>query len=372
VSGAALLFANLGAEEGGAWLRASRHPRVRSVARLWATLFPADARLAGPGAPVPARLAPPFAGGAEEAAFPFCAPGRALVPWLATPEAEALARTEGVPLAGPAPDVVARVHDKAFAQAQARALGLVPAELRDAELLLEPDDLRDADAVRCRIEAELARWPDDLAARFVLKPRSGTSGRGRIPGQAGCVDPERLSPAALERLRACGGALVEPWLERTLDLSAQLYVAGASEVRVLGTLRLEVTRSGGPAGNAGRLRADGSVDSGTPWDGELRAAALAVAGAAAGAGFRGACGIDAFVFRAGDGREVLRPVVELNARFTMGTVALGVLERAKRAGLARGGAEFYFGFSHDAGGELLTVLDGDPSARLHLSTRSLP
>ena len=35
---ATLLFANLGAEEEATRLRMSAHPRVRSVARLWAAL----------------------------------------------------------------------------------------------------------------------------------------------------------------------------------------------------------------------------------------------------------------------------------------------------------------------------------------------
>jgi len=375
VTGETLLFANLGAEEPGAWRRMSEHPRVRAVARLWAALFPASARLVGPGAPSAPRLAGAFASGADAPAFSFCAPGPALVPWLATRAAEQLACAEGVPYTATPCDVVRRVHDKAFAQAVAVVEALVPGALVGTTLVLAPEELTDADAVRCRIEAAVASWPPELRAHFVLKPRYGTSGRGRLSDRAGRIDPSRLG-AALGRLRAAGGALVEPWLERSLDLSAQLYVAGPDDVQVLGTLRQVLTPQGGPTGHAGRLHDDGNVDSGTRWDAELRAAALVVGLAAAGAGFRGACGLDAFVYRGEDGAEILRPVVELNARFTAGTVALGHVARAVRAGLARGARAFYFGFppgggawpepaSH--GAELFPLLLYDLSARLCLA-----
>jgi len=375
VTGKPRLFANLGAEEAGTWRRMADHPRVRSVARLWAALFPADARLVGPGAPPAPRLAGALARAAHEPAFPFCAPGRALVPWLATREAEALARAEGVPLGATPPDVALRVHDKAFAHAAAAAAGLVPAALAGASLVLDPEALVDADAVRCRIEAAVARWPAELRSRFTVKPRFGTSGRGRLSGRDGRIDTSRVGPA-LARLRAAGGALVEPWLERTLDLSAQLFVAGPDDVRVLGTLRQVVTSGGGPVGHAGRVSDAGVVDAGTPWDSELRVAAFTLGRAAAVAGFHGPCGLDALVFRSARGAEILRPVVELNARFTAGTVALGHLARAVRAGLARGSFAFYFGFT-PAGGtwperashgaELISVLDDDLAPRLCLA-----
>ncbi|MEX2205521.1 MAG: hypothetical protein WEF50_04760 [Myxococcota bacterium] len=373
---ATLLFANLGAEEPASWQRMSAHLRVRSVARLWAALFPASARLVGPGAPPAPRLAGALARAAGEPAFPFCAPGRALVPWLATREAEALARAEAVPLAASPAEVVRRVHDKAFAHEAALAASLLPEALVGTTLALEPGALADADAdaVRCRIEDAVAGWPASLRESFVLKPRLGTSGRGRLAFRAGRVDPSRLGPA-LARLREGGGALLEPWLERTLDLSAQLHVAGPEHVRVLGTLRQVLTRHGGPTGHAGRIGDDGAVDSGTHWDAELRVAALAIGRAAARAGFRGACGVDALVFRSADGAEALRPVVELNARFTAGTVALGFVARALRADLAPGARAFYFGFPPEGGAwperssggaEAIPLLEDDPTARLCL------
>lgn len=375
MSGPTRLFANLGAEEPDAWQRMSTHPRVRTAARLWAALFPAGARPVGPDAPDAPQLAAALARDAERPAFPFCAPGESLVPWLATEQAERIAREEGVPFASPQAEVVRCVHDKAFAQAAALASGLVPPRLAGTTLALGPEELVDADAVRCRIESAVARWPSELRARFTVKPRLGTSGRGRLAGADGLIDAELLS-RSLSRLRARGGALVEPWLERALDLSAQLLVSGPDDVRVLGTLRQVVSARGAPTGHVGRIDRESGVDSGTAWDAALREAALAIGRAAAREGFRGACGVDAFVFRSGDGARILRPVVELNARFTMGTVALGHMARAVRSGLARGAGAFYFGFAPGAGdwpsearcgARFEALLDGDPSARLCLA-----
>ncbi len=374
MTGATRLFANLGAEEPDTWQRMAGHPRVRSVARLWAALFPSGARLVGSGAPAAPRLSAAFAAVAEEPAFPFCAAGASLVPWLATAEASALARAEGVPLAAAPPEVVRRVHDKAWAQAAAQATGLVPAPLAGASLVLAADELSDADAARCRIESAVSAWPEALRGDFTVKPRVGTSGRGRLAGRDGRIDATRLG-GALARLRAAGGALVEPWLERTLDLSAQLHIAASGEVRVLGTLRQVLTAHGGPIGHSGLVDRDGSIVSGTRWDSALRAAALAIGGEASRAGFRGPCGLDALVFRASDGAPSLRPVVELNARYTAGTVALGHVSRAVRAGLAPDARAFYFGFAPagDAwpalpqdGVDPLGVLADDRSVRLCL------
>ena len=40
-------------------------------------------------------------------------------------------------------------------------------------------------------------------------------------------------------------------------------------------------------------------------------------------GFSGPCGLDAFAFRSASGGEAFRPVVEWNARFNLGTLAIG-------------------------------------------------
>jgi hypothetical protein len=348
------LFPNLGAEEGVTWLRMASHPRVRSARSLWAALFQG----------VEARA---LAGGLSrhwsEPAFALCDLS-GLVPWLSTSEARDEASLQGLPLCAAAPELVARVHDKAFALEVARARDLLPAELAKTVFALAPEELDGADTVQCRIEEEVARWPRELGEEFVLKPRFGTSGRGRLTGRDGRLDLESLR-GNLQRFRERGGVVVEPWLERTADLSAQLWITVQGEVRLLGTLEQIVTPTGVPIGHTGVIAPGGAVESGSRWDAELRAAAQTLGRAAAAAGYTGPCGLDAFSYRGADGRERFRPVVEWNARFTAGTSALGILARARRAGVLEGARRFHLGLTPDhAMGERVPLLADDPELGL--------
>jgi hypothetical protein len=81
-------------------------------------------------------------------------------------------------------------------------------------------------------------------------------------------------------------------------------------------------------GHRGEIDSRGRIFSGHAVEEELRESTAQVAVAAAARGFFGPCGVDAFVFRGPDGEAVLRPVVELNARFTTGTVTAGLIRRA--------------------------------------------
>jgi hypothetical protein len=351
-----LLIPNLGAEEGDEGIAHRREPAVRGAARLWRGLFGAGARWLEDGAdaePVgwPTEL------GAEprEPAWAWLeAPGE-VTAWLNTEAAARAAAAVGRRLSGPPPDVVRRVHDKAFAHRAALAADLVPAELRGCVRVLEPAELRkEGEAVR-RIEAVLGSWPGRLRHRFTLKPRFGSSGRGRVAGVEGRADAPSLR-GALARLAARGGAILEPWLARRLDLAAHLWVDPAGGILLLGTAVQLTTPAGLPVGHRGLVDSRGRVSSGTSYDEALREAAARLAADAAAEGFFGPCGLDAFAFEGAAGETVLRPVVELNARFTMGLVALGWVRRAlgflgRRLGLAPGTLRaFHFGLDAPAGG----------------------
>jgi hypothetical protein len=143
---------------------------------------------------------------------------------------------------------------------------------------------------------------------------------------------------SLSRLASRGGALLEPWLDRTLDLSAQLQIDRASGTLILGTLEQLATPSGVYRGHRGWVDSKGRVFSGSDYDEELREAAAALAAAAAREGYFGPASVDAFAFRllheatdlaeTAEAREIFRPIVEFNARFTLGTITLGLVRRA--------------------------------------------
>jgi hypothetical protein len=318
------------------------------VARLWSLLFPASVRfLEGPteGPYWPAALGPSPA----TTAFPWLAQEGA-VAWLDTVDAERVARAAGLALSGPPPDVVRRVHDKAFAHRVCTRAGLEPSSLRGLVAVLDPADLESAEAALQSLQERLDGWPTWTRGRFALKPRLGSSGRGRVPGSDGRADTPALRNA-LPRLSRCGGAILEPWLERERDLSVQLHVAPGGDLTLVATLEQLMSPSGVYRGHRGWIDYRGRVVSGSDHDDALLEAAAEVARSAAAEGFHGPCGVDAFVYR-GPERQELRSVVEFNARFTTGTVLAGLIRRAlprirERSGLAPG-QRLAFAFSLDA------------------------
>ncbi len=337
-----LLLPNLGAEEGEHWRSFATLPAVATTARLWRWLFAPPTRIVGLGASAqhqegwPSQLGPR----PSDAIFAWLDASNTLTPWLASVEAAELCQELGRELSAPDAAVVSRVHDKAFAQQQAGQLGYQPRELAELIHIFEPNALAKTDTFLADLAERLLRWPDWTGGRFTLKPRMGTSGRGRVASEASRLDAAAVR-GALPRLAACGGALLEPWLDRVSDLSVLLHVdpaapasAGrtrsASPITLLGSLEQLVTPAGLCLGHLGEVDSRGRIFSGSPHEEAVREAAAALANAARETGFSGPCGVDSFVFRVranetDDAR--LRPVVELNARFTLGIVALGLVRR---------------------------------------------
>lgn len=316
------LFANVGGEEP---LPAAAPAAATATARLFCLLFPPDARRLE--APDDAPGWPPGLGPVpSRAAYRWLRVDTGVFAWLNTQAAAQAAARAGLPLLGPPPEVVRRVHDKAFALECCRAEGLEASSLRGLATAFSSDALLETGAALEAIRGRVQAWPDWTRGRFTLKPRIGGSGRGRVGGAGD--DALEAVRGALPRLARQGGAILEPWLERELDLSVQLLVADDGTLTLLATLEQQLSSSGVYRGHRGRLDHRYRIASGQRVEAELLEPAAALARAAHRAGYRGPCGVDAFVFRGPRGSE-LRPVVELNARFTLGTVVAGLLRRAR-------------------------------------------
>ena len=190
----------------------------------------------------------------------------------------------------------------------------------------------------------------------VLKACFGTAGRNRLvyefptnarASSARAADTDTQLRAAIDawlarHLERYGGVIVEPWLQRVADFSAQFTVEDDGRVVVHGLTRLLNDSRGRYVGTLASRIFDELSEAARrrladPRRGVipiLQQAARAAGAALASEGFTGPAGIDAFAF-VRRGEIYLRPIVEINPRYTMGRVALEIARRvpAHRAAL---------------------------------------
>ena len=214
-------------------------------------------------------------------------------PWGVEPHALAWLRSLGL-----RPGVLDRLADPAAARAVNGRRWQFAAE---GEL-----DVRPARSAICETPGELAAALAAITGRWVMKQEFGGSGRDVRFGAGPLTGP--LANWAANRL-AAGPLFAEPWVRFEAEFSAHFTLTGDAAI-FEGTCRLRSTP-------AGQFEAVEPTTLTPPL-----AAALpvweAVAGRALAAGYRGPLGIDAGFA----GGRVVRPVMDANARWTMGRVAL--------------------------------------------------
>ena len=196
-------------------------------------------------------------------------------------------------------------------------------------------------------EAEVGRvFGDWESARACLLASFEDGGRrllAKAPwGTSGTQNKRILDPSEIEgplggwirnQIETQGCVLLEPWLDKVADLSIQLDVA-PSGVRWLGIRRFHT---------GARLEYRGTeldpklstlaeptqrfVHSEAQPLERWKRLARSVGQALAQAGYQGPAGIDAMIWRDATGALKLKPLVELNPRWTMGRVALAIESR---------------------------------------------
>lgn len=182
----------------------------------------------------------------------------------------------------------------------------------------------------------VCRTVDELRARLgsrtmLIKIPFSTSGQGRRRVFDGVLD-DATEKWMLHALARSGELLVEPWLERVVDLSVQLRI-DSSGVEVEGISRF-FTSPGGRYRGAWIGRWDRSVAAelrqvllakadGPSMVERLQQVGLSLGEQLAADGYRGPFGVDAMLYRGRDGL-LMKPVVELNPRHTMGFISLRV------------------------------------------------
>jgi uncharacterized ferritin-like protein (DUF455 family) len=173
--------------------------------------------------------------------------------------------------------------------------------------------------------------------RIVLKQSIGVAGSNAIR----LFEPEFL-PAQqrwMAKVIAAGNEIVvEPWLDRLVDFSAQLEMT-SSGLKLCGFTGLHNDARGQfqanwaepkhkkalPAAVLSALQT--TPRTGHAIQGFFAALFQALAGELQAMNFLGPLGIDCFVYRDATGKPKLKPVVEINPRYTMGRVTVELMQQ---------------------------------------------
>ncbi len=224
---------------------------------------------------------------------------RVFTPWGWTPSAAAAGERAGATLKPVPFETVGRVNSKLWSHALEVELGLV---LPGAALARTFEEL----------EAALAGACPGAEDKWVVKSPFGFAARERVLGRG----PRMLEPQAKwSRRRLLRGEtlILQPWLEVVREYGVVLEVGEGGVVEILGVSDLQTNGAGTGTGYVlGRppepRRREG-----------LERVARVVGRRLYAEGYAGPAGVDALEHAGG-----LHPLLEVNARYTMGFVALAV------------------------------------------------
>lgn len=171
---------------------------------------------------------------------------------------------------------------------------------------------------------------ESAAGQWVLKANLGFAGRNqrRIPDCNLTAEDLRWIE---KRIQLTGAVAVEPWLRDIVQLGGQWEILPTGEIQFIGLTRLLCDSRGGYVGTATSL---GGLVVGIQQevrDQQLRAVEIIAA-----AGYFGPVGIDAMLHQTNNGPR-MRPIQDINARWTMGRLALAWRDRFVKLGIGREG-----------------------------------
>lgn len=166
-------------------------------------------------------------------------------------------------------------------------------------------------------------WACATDARWVIKSEFGMSARERILGRGRELSSQQEAWIA-KRFKAGLKLYFEPWADSLGEAGLQFDVPrlGAAEPRCIGIAPMLTDDSGAYRGS----RFDPPGNSLLDWTGALEAGLLAASRAQT-LGYHGPLGIDAMWYLDRDQIPRLRPLQDINARWTMGRLSLGFRSR---------------------------------------------
>jgi hypothetical protein len=223
----------------------------------------------------------------EERNFPY----EQIESWGASPAIAVWAKTKKLSYSMPDWAVVKTVNSKAFSFTESP-------KLPGAELLHSMN--------------ELNRWDQKIEGPKVLKSCFGVSGKGHL-----FLPSDHVRKFAEKEFSAGRPLIAEPWVERKLDFSTQWMIHPDQKIEYIGaTVCISDQRGRYSANKVGDLPF--LFGDYFPFLEKHQEAVFPILQKMAAMGYFGNVGIDAMIW----GNEKLQPVVEINARKTMGWVAL--------------------------------------------------
>jgi len=167
-----------------------------------------------------------------------------------------------------------------------------------------------------RTQSEFDSLVQSIPGRWVVKANQGMSGRERILGVG---TPTLAQQNWVRRRLNWGPVIVEPWVERESEIGIQIEIPQSGAPELVGIVPMHVDARGQYSGSDFAPHA--SLD--RSWWAPAAEVVLRAAARVQQAGYFGPLGVDAMRYRTGSGTLCIRPLQDINARWTMGRLALG-------------------------------------------------
>lgn len=232
-----------------------------------------------------------------------------LCPWGWTDELRTWSQRRGWTTAAPPQHAVRAVNSRRFS---------FELELEEGMPLPHSADLTSI----ADLERHLQRLPHS-EDRWVLKAEFGMSARERCVGRGRDLAPG-VRRWTERHLQSDGVVFFEPWVDRVEEIGLQFEIGPDGQTCFLGATPLLSDASGGYRGSRFSEREQPARESGTtdPFA-EAIQIGWRVAWRAQARGYYGPLGIDAVRYADSNGEIRLRPIQDVNARYTMGRLSLG-------------------------------------------------
>lgn len=229
------------------------------------------------------------------------------VPWGWSLDVRKLAEQFGWTTNAPSDSAVRFANSRATSNQLEQEWGVGLAEARRVE------SLNDARAfIRC-LPASVKRW--------IAKAEFGMSARERILGHGPMTVADENW--VRHRITQHGAVFFEPWVDRIDEFGIQMDVPIQGQPELVGITPMRVDANGQYAGSWFAYHESQFADSRPFWQSAIDVTCNAARHLQS-HGYFGPVGIDAMVYRAADGSKRLRPLQDINARWTMGRLSLGL------------------------------------------------